>query len=93
MGPVPGTGAPRAAGAGVAGSARQSGTSMPQLVPPMLAAPGSLPDDGDWVVVHVGFAIAVVDEEEARQTLALLRELDELQAGAGLAGGQPEGRP
>ena len=44
MGPVPGTGAPRAAGAGVAGSARQSGTSMPQLVPPMLAAPGSLLD-------------------------------------------------
>jgi bifunctional non-homologous end joining protein LigD len=47
---VPGTEAPRAAGAGVAGSARQSGTSMPQLVPPMLAAPGALPDDGDWVV-------------------------------------------
>lgn len=31
---------------------------------------------GDYVVVHVGFAIARVDEAEAEATLALLRELD-----------------
>lgn len=31
---------------------------------------------GDWVVVHVGFAIATVDEVEAERTLALVRELD-----------------
>lgn len=28
---------------------------------------------GDYVIVHVGFAISVVDEEEARRTLAVLR--------------------
>jgi hydrogenase expression/formation protein HypC len=30
---------------------------------------------GDWVLVHVGFAISVIDEEEAEATLALLREM------------------
>jgi hydrogenase expression/formation protein HypC len=29
----------------------------------------------DWVLVHVGFALARVDEEEAMATLALLREM------------------
>ena len=33
---------------------------------------------GDWVLVHAGFSIQVVDEEEARQTIELVRELDEL---------------
>ena len=33
---------------------------------------------GDYVVVHVGFALSVVDEEEARQTLDYLRQIDEL---------------
>lgn len=32
---------------------------------------------GDYVVVHVGFAISVVDKEEAERTLALLDELGE----------------
>jgi hydrogenase expression/formation protein HypC len=44
---------------------------------------------GDWVLVHVGFALARIDEEQARETLALLeqlgpqyeQELDELRAG------------
>ncbi len=30
---------------------------------------------GDWVLVHVGFAIQKIDEEEAEQTLMLLRQL------------------
>lgn len=30
--------------------------------------------EGDWVVVHVGFAIGRVDEDEARRTLDLLGE-------------------
>jgi hydrogenase expression/formation protein HypC len=30
---------------------------------------------GDYVYVHTGFAISIVDEEEAQQTLQLLREL------------------
>ena len=29
---------------------------------------------GDWVLVHVGFALARIDEEEARATLDLLAE-------------------
>jgi hydrogenase expression/formation protein HypC len=32
---------------------------------------------GDWVLVHVGFAMSRIDEEAARQTLALLDELGE----------------
>jgi len=32
---------------------------------------------GDYVLVHTGFAIGVLDEEEAQQTLALLAELEE----------------
>ena len=35
---------------------------------------------GDWVLVHVGFAMSRIDEKEAELTLALLRELGELQA-------------
>ncbi len=30
---------------------------------------------GDYVIVHVGFAIGMIDPEEARQTLALMNEL------------------
>ena len=45
---------------------------------------------GDWVLIHVGFALSKVDEEEARATLALLRgmgedfeqEIEELKASA-----------
>ncbi len=29
---------------------------------------------GDWVLVHVGFALAKIDEEEAAATLRLLNE-------------------
>lgn len=32
---------------------------------------------GDWVLVHVGFALAKVDEAEAAATLAALRRLDQ----------------
>ena len=45
---------------------------------------------GDWVLVHVGFALATIDEQEARETLELLEqmgaayeaELDEIRASA-----------
>lgn len=30
---------------------------------------------GDYVLVHVGFALAVIDEVEAQRTLAYLREI------------------
>lgn len=32
-------------------------------------------DVGDWVLIHVGFAISRIDEAEARATEALLQEL------------------
>lgn len=31
---------------------------------------------GQWVLVHVGFAMSIIDEEEAYATLAALGELD-----------------
>jgi len=34
---------------------------------------GRPPGPGDWVLIHVGFAISQVDEEEAAATLSLLR--------------------
>ncbi|MFQ5488717.1 MAG: HypC/HybG/HupF family hydrogenase formation chaperone [Gammaproteobacteria bacterium] len=35
---------------------------------------------GDWVLVHVGFAMSRIDEAEARKTLTLLAELGEMEA-------------
>jgi hydrogenase expression/formation protein HypC len=32
---------------------------------------------GDWVLIHVGFALSRVDEEEARATLRLLQAMGE----------------
>lgn len=34
---------------------------------------------GDYVLVHAGFAIQVLDEKEAQETLALFREMLSLQ--------------
>jgi hydrogenase expression/formation protein HypC len=36
---------------------------------------------GTYVVVHVGFAITVVDEAEAERTLAVLREMSDAVEG------------
>ena len=33
---------------------------------------------GDYTIIHVGFGISQLDEAEAQQTLALLREMDML---------------
>jgi len=33
---------------------------------------------GDYVTVHVGFALSVLDEEEAHQTFEYMREMNEL---------------
>lgn len=35
---------------------------------------------GDWVLVHVGFAMSRIDAVEAARTLELLEELGEIQA-------------
>jgi len=34
---------------------------------------------GDYVVVHVGFAISVIDEEEALQVFEYLRSMGEME--------------
>jgi hydrogenase expression/formation protein HypC len=54
---------------------------------------GLVADDtgpGEWVLIHVGFALSVIDEDEAHATLQLLeqmgveyeQELEELKASA-----------
>ncbi|MEJ2236843.1 MAG: HypC/HybG/HupF family hydrogenase formation chaperone [Gemmatimonadales bacterium] len=51
---------------------------------------------GDYVIVHVGFAIAKVDEQEAERTFEILREmdqLDELQASGEVAAERSLGQP
>ncbi|MFA6028898.1 MAG: HypC/HybG/HupF family hydrogenase formation chaperone [Elusimicrobiota bacterium] len=35
---------------------------------------------GDYVIVHVGFALNVIDEDEALKTLSLLSEMDAMVA-------------
>ncbi len=34
---------------------------------------------GDWVLVHVGFAMSRIDEAEAAETLKILEQLGEVQ--------------
>jgi hydrogenase expression/formation protein HypC len=54
----------------------------------LLDAEGDGAEPGDWVLIHVGFAISKVDEREALATLRLLegmgaeyeQELEELRA-------------
>jgi len=51
---------------------------------------------GEYVLVHVGFAISVVDEEEARRTYELLEQMDQLseldapEVDEARAGGKPQ---
>jgi hydrogenase expression/formation protein HypC len=33
---------------------------------------------GDYVLVHVGFALSILDEDEARRVFALLEEMNQL---------------
>ncbi len=39
--------------------------------------------EGSYVLVHTGYAIAVLDEEEARETLEIWREISEQLQEAG----------
>jgi hydrogenase expression/formation protein HypC len=56
----------------------------------LLDVDGRSVQPGDWVLIHVGFALSRVDEEEAAATLRLLQqmgaeyeqELEELKASA-----------
>jgi hydrogenase expression/formation protein HypC len=35
---------------------------------------------GDYVLVHTGYAITIVDQEEAQETLKMFREMVELES-------------
>jgi len=47
-----------------------------------VAEPGRSLDElvGAWVLVHVGFAMSLIDEEEAAATLKVLHEIGEAQS-------------
>jgi hydrogenase expression/formation protein HypC len=56
----------------------------------LLDVDGAAVEPGEWVLIHVGFALSRVDEDEAQATLRLLeemgaeyeQELEELKASA-----------
>jgi hydrogenase expression/formation protein HypC len=49
---------------------------------------------GDWVLVHVGFAMSRIDEAEAAATLQILEELGEMQAEMdAMRASEPDQRP
>ena len=54
----------------IVGNTRSVGVSLTPEVQP-----------GDYVLVHAGFSIQVIDEEEAHATLALLEEMADLEDG------------
>ncbi len=39
---------------------------------------------GDWTIVHAGFALNLLSEEEAQETLDILREMSKLAEQEGL---------
>ncbi|MFN8178632.1 MAG: HypC/HybG/HupF family hydrogenase formation chaperone [bacterium] len=47
---------------------------------------------GDWVIVHVGFAITRVDEDEAREVFRILKEMGEIGELDASRPGDPDGR-
>jgi len=40
---------------------------------------------GDYVIIHVGFALNIIDEDEAQKVFGYLREMEELGNAAGEA--------
>lgn len=48
---------------------------------------------GDYTVIHVGFALNLLDEAEALETLALLRQIGAVEDELGLAAGSVDARP
>jgi hydrogenase expression/formation protein HypC len=41
----------------------------------LLVLEGEGPEPGEWVLIHVGFALSRIDETEAKATLALLEQM------------------
>ena len=52
---------------------------------------------GDYVIVHAGFAISIINEQEAEETFEILRQMGELadleEAGEGAPGAGPDPGP
>jgi hydrogenase expression/formation protein HypC len=48
---------------------------------------------GDYVIVHVGFAISKLDEEEALETLRMLEQMGDLAPGSEEDDRSPENGP
>ncbi len=46
---------------------------------------------GDYTIVHAGFALNLLSEEEAQTTLSLLREISAIEDGPGELPGKDEG--
>lgn len=61
-----------------------------RLVCADVAAMAALP--GQWILVHVGFAMSLLDEHEARETLAALQAMGEVEPDVGyfLRGGEAD---
>jgi len=49
--------------------------------------------EGDYVMVHVGFAISVVDKDEAERTYALLESMGVLEDELALEKSDPSAKP
>jgi hydrogenase expression/formation protein HypC len=41
---------------------------------------------GDWAIIHAGFAIEILDEDEAKETLRLFQEIEDANKGSGKSG-------
>lgn len=48
---------------------------------------------GDYLLIHAGFALSRLNEEEAQETLRLLEQMGELEEGALSPGADPGGLP
>lgn len=57
----------------------------------LLAFDGPPPRPGEWLIVHAGFAIGRMDDDEARRVLADLETVQGGVASDGAARGQAEG--
>ncbi|MBU9811832.1 HypC/HybG/HupF family hydrogenase formation chaperone [Rahnella sp. C60] len=47
---------------------------------------------GGWVLIHVGFALSKLDEQEAQETLAALHAMEEVEADVALFLGAGEAK-
>lgn len=57
-----------------------SGVRREVSIAPVLPASGNPAEVlGEWALIHVGFAMALIDEDEAAKTLDALRGLGEAQ--------------